>query len=81
MAEAERIAIYREAYDAWQKQLGGLHEVFLQGKRLDAVRLKGLLNRESRAKRRYDQARLRLLGIEEEEDASFIDADSGDDAP
>jgi hypothetical protein len=41
------------------------------------VRLKGLLNRESRAKRRYDQARLRLLGIEEE-NASFID-DSAED--
>jgi hypothetical protein len=45
--------------------------VFLEGKRLDPLRLKGLLNRESRAKRRYDQARLRLLGIEE--DGAFID--------
>ena len=43
-----------------------------EGKRLDPIRLKGLLNRESRAKRRYDLARLRLLGLEEE-DATFID--------
>lgn len=58
---------YREAYEAWQKQLASLHEVFLEGKRLDPVRLKGLLNRESRTKRHFDRARLRLLGIEEEE--------------
>lgn len=63
----DRVADYREAYDAWQKQLAGLHDVFLDGNRLDPVRLKGLLNRESRAKRRYDRARLRLLGIEDED--------------
>jgi hypothetical protein len=28
--------------------------------------MKGLLNREARAKRRYDQARLRLLGIDDD---------------
>ncbi len=66
---------YRDAYEAWQKQLTGLHEVFLDGGRLDPVRLKGLLNRESRAKRRYDHARLRLLGIEEED----VVEDNGDD--
>jgi len=65
VAEVEPRQAYREAYETWQKHLAGLHEVFLDGKRLDAVRLKGLLNRESRAKRRYDRARLRLLGIEE----------------
>ena len=59
--------VYRDAYEAWQRHLVGLHEVLLEGKRLDPVRLKGLLNRESRWKRRYDRARLRLLGIEEEE--------------
>jgi hypothetical protein len=74
----DRVASYREAYETWQKQLAGLHDVFLEGKRLDPVRLKGLLNRESRAKRRYDLARLRLLGIEDE-DASFIDNDSDED--
>ncbi len=66
MADEETKQAYRDAYDAWQKQLAGLHQVFLDGQRLDPVRLKGLLNRESRTKRRYDSARLRLLGIEEE---------------
>jgi hypothetical protein len=67
MPDEETIQAYREAYETWQRQLTGLHEVFLEGKRLDPIRLKGLLNRESRAKRRFDQARLRLLGIEEED--------------
>ena len=66
---------YRDAYEAWQKQLTGLHEVFLEDGHLDPVRLKGLLNRESRAKRRYDHARLRLLGVEEED----VVEDDGDD--
>ncbi len=67
MAEAEdKVQSYREAYDAWQTQLASLHEVFLEGKRIDPVHIKGLLNRESRAKHRYDRARLRLLGIEED---------------
>jgi len=67
MVETDVKQEYRDAYEAWQKQLSGLHEVFLDGDRLDPVRLKGLLNRESRAKRRYDRARLRLLGIDEED--------------
>jgi hypothetical protein len=76
MAETDVKQEYREAYEAWQKQLVGLHEVFLEGNRLDPVRMKGLLNRESRAKRRYDRARLRLLGIEEED----VTDDDGEDA-
>lgn len=75
MVNHETIAAYREAYDAWQRQLAGLHEVFLERKRLDPVRLKGLLNRESRAKRKYDLARLHLLGIEEEDVGAFDDED------
>ena len=67
MVSEDNVQAYRQAYDDWQRQLSGLHEVFLERKRLDPVRLKGLLNRESRAKRRYDIARLRLLGIEEDE--------------
>jgi hypothetical protein len=66
MADEEARRAYREAYEAWQKQLLALHEVLLDGKRLDPVRLKALLVRESRTKRRYDSARLRLLGIEGE---------------
>jgi hypothetical protein len=38
--------------------------VLLDGAPMDPPRLKGLLNRESRAKARYDQERLRLLGLE-----------------
>ena len=66
MADEETKRVYRDAYETWQRHVAGLHEVFLEGQRLDPVRLKGLLNRESRAKRRYDRARLRLLGIEED---------------
>jgi hypothetical protein len=64
--QEDKVQAYREAYDAWQKQLAALHEVFLEGKRINPIQIKGLLNRESRAKRRYDHARLRLLGIEED---------------
>ena len=53
---------YREAWESWQKQLATLHDVFLDGSELDPPRLKGLLNREARAKERYDAARLGLLG-------------------
>jgi hypothetical protein len=66
---------YQGAYQAWLRHLTSLHEVFLDGQRLDPVRLKGLLNRESRAKRRYDRARLRLLGIEED----FAEEDGEDE--
>lgn len=59
----EAKAEYQEAYDAWQRQLQRLHQVFLEGERLDPPQLKGLLNREARAKERYDAARNALLGI------------------
>jgi hypothetical protein len=58
---------YRDAWAAWQTQLAELHAVFLEGKLLDPVRIKGLLNREARAKAKYDAARRRLLGIPVEE--------------
>ncbi len=65
---AENVASeYRQSLEAWQKQLGDLHAVFLEGKPLDPVRIKGLLNREARAKEKYDRARRRLLGIPDEE--------------
>jgi hypothetical protein len=54
---------YREAYQAWQEQLLGLHRVLLDGQRLDPPKLKGLLNREARAKERYDMLRRQLLGL------------------
>ncbi len=77
MSEAEdKVAVYREAYETWQRHLAALHEFFLDKKRIEPLRLKGVLNREARSKRKYDHARLRLLGIEE--DGPF-GADDGED--
>ncbi|RLT27039.1 MAG: hypothetical protein DWI48_04665 [Chloroflexi bacterium] len=59
-------AAYREAYEDWQAQLAKVHAFFLDGERLPPPEIKAMLNRESRAKERYDAARRRLLGIEEE---------------
>ena len=55
----------REAWEAWQTQLERLHAFFLDGERIEPPAMKGLLNREARAKERYDEARRRLLGIED----------------
>lgn len=55
---------YREAYEAWQGQLSGVHDLLLEGNRIPPEQIKGLLNREARAKERYDAARRRLLGID-----------------
>ena len=56
---------YREAYEAWQKHLSGVHDLLLDGNRLPPEQIKGLLNREARAKEKYDEARRRLLGIDD----------------
>lgn len=56
---------YREAWDRWMKQLERVHGVLLEGQTLTPDRLKGLLNREARAKQTYDEARLKLLGLDE----------------
>ena len=56
---------YREAWEAWIKQVESLHSALLDGELKDPAKLKGLLNREARAKETYDAARLRLLGIDE----------------
>lgn len=55
---------YIEAYQAWQEQLQALHRVVLEDQRIDPPRLKGLLNREVRAKEKYEEARRRLLGLD-----------------
>ena len=78
MSESEdKVAVYRDAYETWQRHLAALHEFFLEKKRIDPLRLKGVLNREARSKRKYDEARLRLLGIEE--DAPLFDDGDGED--
>ena len=41
---------YRQAYEAWTKHVQDLHGVLLDGQRLEPPKLKGLLNREARAK-------------------------------
>ena len=62
--DADRQDEYRQAFSAWQQQLDDLHRVVLDGESMTPPKLKGLLNRETRAKERYDAARGRLLGIE-----------------
>lgn len=63
MATEEVKREYTAAFQAWQEQLAKLHQVLLQGERMPPPQLKGLLNREARAKERYEAARRRLLGI------------------
>ena len=68
----ERRAAYLAAYDDWQKKLQDLHEVLLDGTRTPVGdQFKGLLNREARAKEKYDLARLALLGIAPAGDSPF----------
>ncbi len=55
---------YTEAWEAWKKQIEHVHRVFLEGEVLRPDAIKGLLNREARAKEKYDAARLRLLGLD-----------------
>lgn len=74
--EATREA-YREAWQGWMKQIERVHEVLLEGERLTPDRLKGLLNREARAKEAYDGARVKLLGL----DDGLAGAASGDENP
>ena len=77
MAEEDKVAEYRAAYDTWQRHLADLHAFFLDKQRIDPLRLKGVLVREARSKRKYDAARLKLLGIEE--DGPFGDGDDEDE--
>jgi hypothetical protein len=68
----ERRAAYLAAYDDWRKKLQDLHEVLLDGTRTPVGdQFKGLLNREARAKEKYDAARLDLLGIQAAGDSPF----------
>jgi len=64
IASEDRKREYVEAYQAWQEQLQALHRVVLEGQHIDPPRLKGLLNREVRAKENYEKARRRLLGLD-----------------
>ena len=77
--DEETAAAYREAWDAWRKQADHLHRVFLEGERLRPDQLKGLLNREARAKARYDRARLRLLGLDDPALGDALDETEADE--
>lgn len=66
---------YRAAWAAWLKQVEHVHRVFLEGERIEPAQMKGLLNREVRAKEAYDAARLKLLGL----DASPLSPAEGSD--
>ena len=57
--------LYQEAWEGWRKQIEHVHRVFLGDERPKPDQLKGLLNRESRAKEKYEAARLKLLGLDE----------------
>lgn len=71
VSDARREA-YLEAYDDWTKKLRELHEVLLDGIRApEGDQWKGLLNREARAKEKYDTERLALLGIPSGEQSPF----------
>lgn len=77
MPDPDTISEYKEAYENWQKQLAALHAFLIDGERIPPIQIKGLLNRESRWKRRYDRARLKLLGIEEDPEAGEDGEDEG----
>ncbi len=55
---------YREAWQAWSKQIEHVHRVLLEGEAIRPDQIKGLLNREARAHDKYDEARRKLLGVE-----------------
>jgi hypothetical protein len=60
------------AYNDWHRKLQDLHEVFLDGTRTPVSdQFKGLLNRESRAFEKFQQARLELLGIPQAGESPF----------
>lgn len=76
-ADEATAKVYREAWAAWLKQVEHVHRVFLEGESIRPDQIKGLLNREARAKEKYDAARLRLLGLDE----SPLDAVNPDENP
>lgn len=68
--DADIAAAYRAAWEAWTKQLEHVHRVLLEGEPIGPAQVKGLLNREARAKEAYDRARERLLGLGDETPAA-----------
>ena len=70
----ERRSAYLAAYEDWHRKLLDLHEVLIEGTReLGGDQMKGLLNREARAKAKFDEARLSLLGFGPPDESPFGD--------
>jgi len=66
--DRETADAYHEAWEAWRRQIDHVHRMFFEGEALRPDQVKGLLNREARAKEKYDAARRRLLGIDAPQD-------------
>jgi hypothetical protein len=61
---AEEVASYLEAYEYWQDAVQKLHHIlFDENSTNDPAKIKGALNREIRAKEKYETARKNILGI------------------
>lgn len=61
---AEEVASYLEAYEYWQDAVQKLHHIlFDENSSNDPAKIKGALNREIRAKEKYETARKNILGI------------------
>ena len=70
----DRRKAYLQAYEDWHQKLLDLHAVLIDGTRQAAGdQMKGLLNREARAKARFDEARLALIGVPSPDDSPFGD--------
>ena len=61
---AEEVTSYLEAYEYWQDAVQKLHHIlFDENSTNDPAKIKGALNREIRAKEKYETARKNILGI------------------
>ena len=75
MATEEQKQTYREALADWERKRDDVHRLLLEDQRMPPDRIKGLLNREARAKEKYDLERRRLLGIPDDGDEFADDAE------
>ncbi|HLZ72763.1 MAG TPA: hypothetical protein VKV26_22900 [Dehalococcoidia bacterium] len=61
--DQDKRAAYTAAYERWQRDLGALHRVLLDGDQLDPPHFVALLRRESKSKAKYDEVRQHVLGL------------------
>ncbi len=70
----DRRKAYLNVYEDWQRKLGEMHDVLLDGTHTPVGdQFKGLLNREARAFEKFQNARLDLLGIPSADESPFGD--------